>query len=64
MLELLTVKMEAGELDDGGKLVGHLCIRYPDEEDDSIVRFGFVIVDPALRGCGNGATCVSIVGRS
>lgn len=40
--------------DDNGNLVGHLFIRYPDEKDDSIVRFGFVIVDPALRGCGNG----------
>ena len=40
--------------DDDGNLVGHLFIRYPDENDDSIVRFGFVIVDPILRGCGNG----------
>lgn len=41
-------------LDDNGKLVGHLYIRYPNENDDSTVRFGFVIVDPVLRGCGNG----------
>lgn len=40
--------------DDKGSLVGHLYIRYPNEEDERIVRFGFVIVDPALRGCGNG----------
>ena len=40
--------------DDGGNLVGHLYIRYPNENDDSIVRFGFVIVDPIARGCGNG----------
>lgn len=40
--------------DDKGKLVGHLYIRYPDEADNSIVRFGFVIVDPVLRGHGNG----------
>ena len=40
--------------DDKGNLVGHLYIRYPDENDDSIVRFGFVIVDPVLRGHGNG----------
>lgn len=40
--------------DDNGKLVGHLRIRYPNEEDDSVVRFGFVIVDPDLRGYGNG----------
>ena len=41
-------------VDDKGNLVGHLYIRYPYENDDSIVRFGFVIVDPLLRGCGNG----------
>lgn len=40
--------------DDSGNLMGHLFIRYPDATDDSIVRFGFVIVDPVLRGCGNG----------
>lgn len=40
--------------DENGNLIGHLFIRYPDEKDDSIVRFGFVIVDPDLRGCGNG----------
>ena len=40
--------------DDDGNLVGHLFIRYPNENDDSLVRFGFVIVDPVLRGCGNG----------
>lgn len=40
--------------DDEDHLVGHLYIRYPDEKDDSIVRFGFVIIDPDLRGQGNG----------
>lgn len=40
--------------DDNGDLVGHLCIRYPDEKDDTIVRFGYVIVAPELRGCGYG----------
>lgn len=40
--------------DDNGNLIGHLFIGYPDEKNNSIVRFGFVIVDPALRGCGNG----------
>ncbi len=39
---------------DNNNLVGHLYIRYPDENDDSIVRFGFVIVDPVLRGHKNG----------
>lgn len=40
--------------DDANHLVGHLYIRYPDEEDDTTVRFGFVIIDPTLRGHGNG----------
>lgn len=34
--------------------MGHLLIRYPSETDNSIVRFGFVIVNPALRGHGEG----------
>ncbi len=41
-------------LNEDGSLVGHLYIRYPDDGDDQTVRFGFVIVDPNLRGCGNG----------
>ena len=40
--------------DENGHLAGHLYIRYPNEADDSIVRFGFVIVDHVLRGHGNG----------
>lgn len=46
--------------DGNGKLVGHLCIRYPDEEDDSIVRVGFVIVSPAVRGCGYGKNMLQL----
>lgn len=40
--------------DDTGNLVGHFYIRYPEEDNDSLVRFGFVILDPVLRGQGNG----------
>lgn len=40
--------------DADGNLVGHMFIRYPKENDDRIVRFGFVIVEPVLRGHGNG----------
>ncbi len=36
------------------RAAGHLFIRYPDESDRSTVRFGFVIVDPLLRGRGQG----------
>ena len=41
-------------VDEAGRVLGHLIIRYPDEADNSTVRFGFVIVDPALRGRGFG----------
>ena len=41
-------------LDDGGNVAGHLFILYPDQNDKSLVRFGFVIVSPDLRGKGNG----------
>ena len=37
-----------------GKTVGHFIIRYPKPDDDSSVRFGFVILDPELRGKGYG----------
>ncbi len=41
-------------VDDNGDVIGHFIIRYPRDDDDSSVRFGFVIVDPALRGKGYG----------
>ena len=41
-------------VDDQGAVVGHFIIRYPREDDDSSVRFGFVILDPSLRGKGYG----------
>lgn len=41
-------------LDDNGEVKGHFIIRYPRDDDDSSVRFGFVIVDPSLRGKGYG----------
>ncbi|MDO4474102.1 MAG: GNAT family protein [Eubacteriales bacterium] len=41
-------------IDENDTVIGHLFIRYPNEIDDSIVRFGYVIVNPALRGCGKG----------
>lgn len=41
-------------IDESGKAVGHFIIRYPREDDDSTVRFGFVILDPEQRGKGLG----------
>ncbi|MBQ8920599.1 MAG: GNAT family N-acetyltransferase [Oscillospiraceae bacterium] len=40
--------------DEMGNVLGHFIIRYPREDDDTTVRFGFVIVDPAQRGKGSG----------
>lgn len=41
-------------VDDEGRPVGHFIIRYPNENDDSSVRIGFVIVNPDIRGKGYG----------
>ncbi|MCR5214143.1 MAG: GNAT family N-acetyltransferase [Eubacterium sp.] len=38
-----------------GNVIGHFIIRYPREDDDSSVRFGFVIVAPEFRGKGYGS---------
>lgn len=37
-----------------GQIMGHMVIRFPKEDDPDTVRFGFVIVDPALQGKGYG----------
>ena len=47
-------------VDEKGTLAGHLRIRYPDEADKCTVRFGFVIVDPVLRGRGIGKTMLKL----
>jgi len=41
-------------VDSSDRVTGHLFIRYPDANDRTRVRFGFVIIDPAVRGCGKG----------
>ena len=40
--------------------MGHFIIRYPKDDDDSSVRFGFVIIDPALRGRGYGKELIRL----
>ncbi len=40
--------------EDDGKTVGHFIIRYPKEDDDTSVRFGFIILNPEYRGKGYG----------
>lgn len=40
-------------IDDEGRVVGHIMLRYP-EPSKAVIRFGFVIVDDQLRGKGYG----------
>ena len=47
-------------IDEEGKAIGHLIIRYPKQDDDSSVRFGFVIVDPEIRGKGYGRELLTL----
>ncbi|MBO7677631.1 MAG: GNAT family N-acetyltransferase, partial [Erysipelotrichaceae bacterium] len=35
---------------DTDELIGQFIIRYPKEDDDSLIRFGFVLIDPQYRG--------------
>ncbi len=41
-------------VDEEGNVIGHFIIRYPRDDDDSSVRFGFVILAPEHRGKGFG----------
>ncbi len=50
-------------IDDDGNITGHFIIRYPKENDDSSVRIGFVIVDPDIRGKGNGRELIRLAVR-
>ena len=45
-------------VDDDG-IVGHLVMRYVDEEK-SVIRFGFVIVDDSKRGKGYGKQMIQL----
>ena len=47
-------------VDESDRVAGHLFIRYPNREDESTVRFGCIIVDPALRGQGAGKALVNL----
>lgn len=47
-------------IDADGDVVGHLIIRYPREEDESAVRFCFVILNPATRGNGLGKELIRL----
>lgn len=45
-------------VDESG-IVGHLIMRFPDD-DRSVIRFGFVIVDDQRRGVGYGKQMLSV----
>ncbi len=42
-------------IDAENRAIGHFIIRYPREDDDTSVRFGFVILNPECRGKGCGS---------
>ena len=44
---------------DNGKIVGHIILRYPDENQKYVIRLGFIIVDPSLRGKGYGKLLIN-----
>ena len=41
-------------------VLGHLFIRYPNKDDKTLVRFGFIILSPGCRGKGNGKEMVAL----
>ena len=43
---------------DNGKIVGHLILRNTDEKN-KIIRLGFIIIDPDLRGKGYGKELIN-----
>lgn len=46
-------------LEDNKKIVGHLILRNPSNEDSKVVRLGFIIVDVSLRGRGYGKKLIN-----
>lgn len=40
-------------IDDAGKVIGHIILRYPDSSK-TVIRLGFIIIDNQLRGKGYG----------
>ena len=41
-------------IDENNNVIGHLFVLIPDINYKTVVRFGFVIISPELRGTGNG----------
>jgi RimJ/RimL family protein N-acetyltransferase len=44
---------------DDGKVIGHLILRNPGE-DQSVIRMGFIIVDSSIRGHGYGKKIIEL----
>ena len=47
-------------VDDDESVVGHVTLRYPDKEDRTSMRLGFIIVDPSKRGQGIAKVMLSL----
>ncbi len=48
---------------DDTEIIGHLTMRFPDENNHDVIRLGFVIVDDTKRGKGYGKEMVSLAVR-
>jgi len=44
---------------DGNRIVGHIILRNPDIDKLDVIRLGFIIVDPSLRGKGYGKKLIN-----
>lgn len=49
-------------MDERGSVAGHMILRFTDE-DKTVLRFGFVILDPTLRGQGLGKEMLTLALR-
>jgi RimJ/RimL family protein N-acetyltransferase len=47
-------------VDESDNPIGHLFLRYPNEKDNTEIRFGYVIINPELRGQGLGKTMLKM----
>lgn len=47
-------------MESDGVSVGHLILRTPVPGNDRIIRLGFIIINPAFRGCGYGKAIVGL----
>lgn len=46
-------------LEESGKVIGHIILRNTDEKNE-VIRLGFIIIDPNLRGLGYGKHLINL----